>query len=409
MNISLKTKQQHWIYTVLSVLIVIALLFELFRDAAKSGDFIGYVNAGNALINGDFIYNDYLNTWPPFFSYFSIPLAWADNISSYGSRFLWLGISIYSLFYINNFLFRWLFNQNISLKNYFYTPIVIVINLIMMRFIMDNLANVQINILLLAGCLGTIQLEEKGKSTSAGLLLGFLISLKIYPVFILAYFFYNRSWRTVITTIISLFICNGIVFLHFGIQEGYQLFKHWIVEVAGNSHIVHHKNQGILGGLLRFLTEHTQEHTFSVNVLDLSVSVVKKINYALTILLGLVTITIFKLKKDNPFHLQEIIILTAIPMLSPVAWKAYFIFQFPAYLLLTYLIFKSSNSNKLLKALFFLSILLNVISSELFTGPYLSDVFETFSAILIGNILLTLLLFYFYFKLNPKIEHDKIS
>ena len=60
-----------------------ALLIEVVRDAGRAGDFVGYINAGHLALNIQNIYSDPLNTWPPLFSVFSIPLALMDGISRF--------------------------------------------------------------------------------------------------------------------------------------------------------------------------------------------------------------------------------------------------------------------------------------------------------------------------------------
>ena len=71
-----KKSWEHW----LLLLLLMAVSIEYLRDIFGTGDFVGYINAGNNVLNGVDIYGDYLNTWPPLFSIFSVPLALLDNL-----------------------------------------------------------------------------------------------------------------------------------------------------------------------------------------------------------------------------------------------------------------------------------------------------------------------------------------
>ena len=46
------TKKHYSIATIVLILIGIILMFELVRDSMRNGDFIGYLNAGNAVLDG---------------------------------------------------------------------------------------------------------------------------------------------------------------------------------------------------------------------------------------------------------------------------------------------------------------------------------------------------------------------
>jgi hypothetical protein len=85
--------------------------------------------------------------------------------------------------------------------------------------------------------------------------------------------------------------------------------------------------------------------------------------------------------------------MNAIPLLSPLSWKAYFIFLFPSIFMNCLFIFHMSGRisrslSTTLKASFVTAVVLAVFSSEVFVGRYFSDVMETYSAITVGSMLL---------------------
>ena len=155
------TKKLYSISTIILVLISLIIVFEIIRGSLTGGDFVGYINAGNAVINGQDIYADYLNTWPPLFSVFSVLLGYIDSFSSFFIRFVWLTGSVIAMYCIVNESAKLVLNKPISLKKTNKTiliqnTVVLIPLLIILRFFIDNLANVQINIYMLLCSLLTI-------------------------------------------------------------------------------------------------------------------------------------------------------------------------------------------------------------------------------------------------------------
>jgi hypothetical protein len=143
----------------------------------------------------------------------------------------------------------------------------------------------------------------------------------------------------------------------------------------------------------------------------------------LAALVGIFIAYMFRRKLEKRDRLKPFIeyalIMNIIPMLSPLAWKAYFIFLWPSFFLNYLFIYHSSNSmgkysSVLLKVFFYLSIVLTVFSSELFVGSYFSDVLESFSSITIGSALAGINLFiiyisYYKFKVNIPASNNSIT
>ena len=76
-------------------------------------------------------------------------------------------------------------------------------------------------------------------------------------------------------------------------------------------------------------------------------------------------------------------------MLSPLAWKAYYVFCFPAVFVGFALLYRSAPAAPgWVRACFHLGWGLQTLSSELFVGRYASDVAEAHSAILVGGLCL---------------------
>ena len=123
---------------------------------------------------------------------------------------------------------------------------------------------------------------------------------------------------------------------------------------------------------------------------------------------------IFRKKINDRLNFKTILefafIFAAIPVISPLAWKAYFIFLWLPYLLIYLVLFRfkyaiSLRKKNIMKGIFYVSIMLTVFSTEAFTGGDFSDVLETFGAITFGSIISIVLLIIFHLdcdKINSK-------
>ena len=396
-------------------LIFIALLIEIIRDAGRGGDFLGYVNAGNLVWNTQNIYSDPLNTWPPFFSIFSIPLALLDQVNGYVLRLLWLVLSVIAFFDLGNRLFKMVPGlQSLSYKNAYHSIYIIVPFLISFRFLLDNLANIQINIFMLWLVVVAHESMLKNHFTKAGFLLAFSISLKAYTVFLLFFYLYKRIGPMVLWTFLFFVVLNCLPFLVFGYDITIHYYDLWWNEIASGPTFIHHKNQSIFGAIQRLLTNNFPGHHFYVNIVDWTPEMAKKISYIIIFLLALIPAWLFRKKVKQPKLTYEwIFVLTVIPILSPLSWKAYFIFLFPAYLLLFFTLRqvkqKKHKGYKTFLVLYWISVAFTVLSTEAIVGDELSDRLESLSIITCGTLLLLVTFIAIYhskLKLSSSINHN---
>ena len=245
-------KQQQVLRIILATLVGLALIFELVRDSQRAGDFIGYINAGNAVINGTPIYADYLNTWPPFFAVFSVPFAYVDAVSPLLVRLIWLCGIIVSWFYITKSAVSLTNGKELVLKPSDESKAIWLLDwkvfiplLLILRFVIDDLSNIQINSYLLLASLFVIGCHMKQKYLAGGIVLGFIIALKVYPVFLLAFFMYRKAYKLSAIAIGTIAMTVAISFMVFGPTEGLSNYQNWISNKAMGETILTHKNQSI--------------------------------------------------------------------------------------------------------------------------------------------------------------------
>jgi len=376
------------------LLIGLALLFELIRDVQRDGDFIGYINAGNAVINSTPIYADYLNTWPPFFSIFSVPLAILDGIIQQGIRLLWLLcmvlawnviIPLGNKLFLDNKTKPILSRQGIILPEWS----VLIPFLFVFRFVIDDISNIQINTFLLLGCLYTIKWYREGKNVKAGFLLGGLIALKVYPIFLLAFYGYRKAYKLVGFGLLTVVLTYVFSLLVFGVDQGNGYYAHWLQHKAMGETIITHKNQSLLPLLTGLLSPVSRGLDIQFNILELSPATAKRVYYVLVLLVGgSVVLNYWKssLRVDSKSVTLFAFILAAIPILSPLAWKYYFVFLYPIHVVL-YQRIRSKYTGKGWRIIYFGAVALTIISTDGLIGNYTSDVLEVFGVITISTLL----------------------
>ncbi len=397
------------------VVALLVLLLETIRDTQRSGDFIGYLNAGNLVINGQNIYSDYLNTWPPFFSVFSVPLALFDSLSPFMVRLFWLLGSWVALFVtmrmcVSLFLKQRLllpFQKAIQKEDLPFTnPLVFVPFLLSIRFLMDNAGFLQINLYILLLTFGSVFLYHREKPVGAAMMLGFSIALKVFPIFVLLYFIYKGAYKLSAIAIGVVVLCCASTGLVFGIEEALAYHQVWVQNSVIPLPTTSQMNQSLMGAFARLLTDGATGIDYTINVADFEPSMVKKIYYGSVILLAIYPLYLFRKKLvSQPISLSQAmqwaLLFCVLPILSPVAWKPYFVFLWIPLFMIYFLLHSNVSwrwpgGKSWAKGLYYASLPCLILSSELFTGTYFSDVLEVYNIITIGTLLLlsSLLLLY---------------
>jgi hypothetical protein len=391
-------KRQNLLKWVLASLVGLAFVFELIRDCQRAGDFVGYINAGNAVLNGTPIYNDYLNTWPPFFAIFSVPLALVDAVSPLGIRLLWLIGILVSWYYIVKWTVKLTYNKTLSLKPNNNKASLWILDwsvflpfLFVLRFIIDDLSNIQINSFLLLSCLYIIYCYRNNKLIIAGLVLGAIISLKVYPIFLLFYFIYKRAYRLTLITMVVVGVAILMSLAVFGWEVGLSYFGDWLHNKAMGDTILTHKNQSIFPWIEGLLTDQSRGLDIQYNIVSISAAAAKKVTY---LVIGLVALTIAWLFRGGSNRYDSVgkfaFLLAAIPLLSPLAWKYYFVFLFPLLFIQFNNTFKKDIGGRLPKVLFIIGLMLAILSTDGLIGKRLSDVLEVYGCITWAAILFLL-------------------
>lgn len=373
----------------------IVIFGEILRDIFREGDFGGYISAGKLAWNNLHIYSDYKNTWPPFFSIVCIPLYWLNELSFVGLRFIWLIAIVWS----NLLIFKWIISyftpyqlilnlkQEKDEKINLFNPLFILPFVCTLRIFLEELSNLQINIFILALSIIIFHLITQKRDFLAGLILAFIISIKVYPIILLGFLIFKKKFKPVMFTILGLGLSTLSVYLYFGLNTGTELFKEW-----NNTQVIHglkceHMNQSIWGWMCGLTTNHIRIENFNYNIFNLTDIQFKIMTLCLIAIFGLYVAYRFYItrKSHQSFAKQFIITLSLVPVLSPLAWKYYYVFLTPLIILLIY-----NHRKKILKPWFYIPLILISLTSELFIGHHLSDITETFGIITFCSISLSI-------------------
>lgn len=423
---SIPIKRQRLLLISLWILLILALCFEISRDIFKDADFGGYINAGRLAWNHQNIYSDFLNTWPPFFSILAIPLAWMADFNVVLLRLIWQIGSIIALYFVIVKSIQLFYNQQQRLVLTFKdssphfslgSAAVLVPFLISFRYILDNLSNIQINIYILLLCILAVHLFYTKKNLLlSAFLLALAISIKVYPIYLLFFLLFKREFVFSALCIGFILLLNLVCVVYFGYEQTLMYLKHWATEIVSHPPIQNHKNQSFYGMVFRMVNDGFTESGLHINFLKLSFEQAYKLCNAILVLGGLLIAWFFRLsfrKRSNKVNLIEFaFVLTAIPVISPLAWKAYFIFLFVGYFVAYQYLFEKKALFKPkrlrnLRILFFTSFALTVLSTDGVVGRKVALVLETYSVITIGSFLLLICLLLIHQRLIQREATEK--
>ena len=169
----------------------------------RPGDFQGYLIAGDLVLSGRHIYLDAspgMNTWPPFFSVFAVPLALLAAPTPYLARGFWLLLNFGALLLILRMIVSLVYDSTLSLRAdtsgmSLAAPPVLVPLLLTDRYVSGNFDHLQVNIIIFALALGGLYLQVKRRAVLGCLALGAAVAMKVMPVLFIPYFVYRRWWR----------------------------------------------------------------------------------------------------------------------------------------------------------------------------------------------------------------------
>lgn len=318
------------------ILCIVLVVFAIAK-VKENGDFIGYVNAGNLVLSNGDIYSDMFNTWPPAFSIFSVPLAIMDSWSFVGVRVLWMGVLFVSFFYCIKVMLSVLRNETLTNKmvwQHLQTPYYLLAFFLCCRSFMDNLIYMQVNVVMLAACCYVLRQLPVKKITS-GLLMGLSIGGKVFNIFLIPLFVIFRQWRMLLSAVGGIIMTLLLCIVVFGSEQSMMYFEHWDQHIASVPQTIIHRNQSMISAMVRLLSADNMEVNAFPSLAALDYSTIQRLYYMFFISCAILFVTVFykAIYERHPVFVLHtfILVITLIPLLTPVAWKANYIYALPGF------------------------------------------------------------------------------
>lgn len=385
------------------LVLVLFLIFQCIVAIKHSWDFECYIKASKRILNNEPLYikEDIPYVYPPFLAFALIPLSYLNVTFLKG---LWFLINTFLIYYAVVLM------EKTTDKDYNKSFYLYFLSLFFtLRFIMDNYSLGQINILIMFLTVLTLYFYVNGKDIYVGLILGIVISIKLTPFLILLYFLYKGKFRIILLTFISLIFFLTIPSILIGIKKNvYYIFQYY--NVISNFTDTTINNQSLYITIKRLLSPIPPWSNLYINIANLNEFQIKLITILTfgIVILFLCYLFRFRLlnRKENIVFYEYSLIILSMLLLSPLSRKAHFILILIPQFYLFHYILKNKNLPYiiLLKILLGGSFLLNTATSEIvvifFTfiynvltgsevnGKDLSDVFESYSCVTIGTLLI---------------------
>jgi hypothetical protein len=382
--------------------ICLLYIFICYKSAVKGGDFDVFLDAAQKLNNGENIYA------PPFFNglqYFYSPL-FALLLIPFTNYFFsielaWLMLSGFLFYRTGKLIFKY-FDLTVLTKKEKIVLLVITV-FFSLRFLLYNIAMIQITIFLLWGIFESIHLIKKDKWVIGSLLLALVINIKIMPIVILPYLIYRGKFKATAATLVFSAIFLVLPALYIGYDFNAFLLAEWwkIVNPGNNEHMIEIgvNAQSFVGIIPVFISETGGDMHVNRNFLSFSIGTAVIITNIVRLIF--VAFTIYFL--DKPFlkaksSLSEVralaYICLLIPLIFPHQQKYAFIFVFPMIVYLSYYcvimwkLKRDRNFKLFLMPLLVVSILYTPFIGSDLLGRYNYDLLHHFRLLGISLILL---------------------
>ncbi len=395
-------------------LVLVGLAVGLASWARRDGDFAGYVTVGHLVMEQRHIYLDAppgINTWPPLFSVFCVPLALFDDVSHAGARVWWIVGNYALLWFILRALTRLVYHRSLSWNDTSsggMTPwsVAIAVPVILThRFILGNFDHLQINIVIFALTLGGLYLGFRRQPVLGGLSIGTAIALKVMPIVFVPYLAYRRQWRLAAVATASAIALSISPALLWGRARLLEYFAAWQDSLAFGWG-VGKMNQSVLAMFDRLIGHGMVP--FHTTVIDYLPESGTHLPAQLTmLLLGLTTVAALALfrgpwRLDSSAGLIEVSVVFLVGALfGPLTWKAYLVVLLCPMLLLVRLAQDAEvarNERRTVRAVLWAFFVMASVATPGILGKRLGGALEMLSITTWSTLLILVLLFWLRYR-----------
>lgn len=379
----------------LTALLVLWAIWEIGRSLTRLDGviFTGYTQVGEVVLQGGDPYGLRINTWPPFFLFIAAGLALLARVSLPGALLLWQLGSVAAIWGACRLLPRLAGEEPVP----FTSATVLVPVLMTARLLQEHLQHTQINLYLLLLVLLAFHLFRQRRDVLGGVALAVAASTKAVPVLLLPYLLYKRAWRAAGWTTAFLVVLNVVLPMAvFGPARAVERWRAWravaAAETADPTPV--YQNQSLLAAMKRLLTvEGGARDPVRYAIAAWPTSRVQQLFYGL-VALGAVALA-FAFRRHpagggltgltDPTLAGEIaVLLCALPLISPLAWKAHFVTLLAGYWLMWRVIRGRGGAPW---TAWWASFACLTLSAPALVDERLNDVLESLNVITVGALL----------------------
>ncbi|HLY11542.1 MAG TPA: glycosyltransferase family 87 protein [Planctomycetota bacterium] len=293
-------------------------------------DFHVYVASGEAVLQGKDIYRAPLpavNTGPPFFSLFCVVPALLDRVSPVFSRGAWTLLNGVALVLILHLSSRLIHGRRLPIAS---APVLLPL-LLTLPYLLYHFQYHQVNLIVFALTLGGMTLQEEGKESLGGVLVGAGAALKVMPILFVPYLVYRRRWVAALSALAAAVVLTLSPSLLMGWDRFSDSFRYWLTILPHNPlWDAGDRNQSVLAMWDRYLG-HGCIPLVSPGVVTLEMSgapIVRMAWMATVVITGLFMLLAFRgpLRRGSMGAVAEwsaLFVVSAI--FGPVAWKHYLV------------------------------------------------------------------------------------
>jgi len=335
----------------LYVLLGLIALVEVGRDLASPGDYTGFVAFGAAAAAGQVPYDPaveaaYLNarwaTWPPSFAPIAVLLARLDAISHEPAVFLFQLANLLALTLVLWILTRWLYGRRLTLGSphgpgsdpwraaragdgmpLAALPVLAAL-LVPLRVVLANFEHAQSNLLILGLAVAGMWLLHRGRRAGGGVALGLATAFKATPLLLLGYLAWKGRWRDLAAALAGCALTWLLLpALLLGPGRLAAWYGAWMRKSAGSAAQISPLNQSLLAALERLVPGVSGWPLFLAVAGALVV-------IGLWVLGGPGADRAAGPRADGRREVLEVaLVLVAMSLLSPLAWKAHYVTLVP--------------------------------------------------------------------------------
>lgn len=371
-----------------TALLVLWATFEIVRSVGRPDAviFTGYTQVGEVVLQGGDPYGLPINTWPPFFGIIAAGLALLARLSLPGALALWQVGCVAAIWGSCRLLARLAGDEPPP----FTATTVLVPVLMTARLLQEHLQHTQVNLYLLFLVLLAFHWFRRRRDALGGLALAAAASAKAVPIAFLLFLLYKRAWRAAAWTVGFLGVLNvALPFALFGPARTAERWRAWRAVAAAETAdpTPQYMNQSLLAALKRLLTEEGgARDPVRYAVAAWPTARVPVLFYGLAGLGAVGLALAFRRHPpglaDRTLAAEVAVCLAALPLVSPLAWKAHYVLLLAAYWLVW-----PNLRGRLAWGVWWASFACLTLSAPALVGERLNDALESLNVITVGGLL----------------------